>query len=203
MKVIGLTGGIASGKSTVVKALQDLGAVVISGDKVAHEMMLPGKPIWEDIAKTFGDAILNPDRSINRTRLGSIVFNDPQLLNKLNRIVHPLIMEHFKNDLQDIRNNRPDAVVVMEIPLLYETHMDRMCDEVWVVWVDRETEISRLMARDMISRDDAIKRIEAQMPLDEKARRADRVLDNTRGPQETIAMATRYFNEIIYTAKIK
>lgn len=203
MKVIGLTGGIASGKSTVVKALQDLGAVVISGDKVAHEMMLPGKPIWEDIVKTFGDAILNPDRSINRTRLGSIVFNDPQLLNKLNRIVHPLIMEHFKNDLQDIRNNRPDAVVVMEIPLLYETHMDRMCDEVWVVWVDRETEISRLMARDIISRDDAIKRIEAQMPLDEKARRADRVLDNTRGPQETIAMATRYFNEIIYTAKIK
>lgn len=200
MRVIGLTGGIASGKSTVKKALEDLGAVVISGDDVAHEIMMPGKPAWADTVKTFGEEILNPDQTINRPKLGSIVFNDSLLLKKLDHIAHPRVMEHFQDELQAIKATNPNAIVVMEIPLLYESHMDRMCDEVWVVWVDRETEIGRLMNRDGLNREDAIKRIESQMPLEEKARRADRVLDNTQGIEETITIATRYFNEIIHNA---
>ncbi|HWP97723.1 MAG TPA: dephospho-CoA kinase [Syntrophomonadaceae bacterium] len=200
MRIIGLTGGIASGKSTVKKALEELGAVVISGDDVAHEIMMPGKPAWADTVEIFGEEILNPDQTINRAKLGSIVFNDSRLLKELDHIAHPRVMEHFKNELQETRAANPNAIVVMEIPLLYEAHMDRICDEVWVVWVDRETQITRLMNRNELSREDAIKRIESQMSLEEKAQRADRVLDNTRGIEETITIATRYFNEIIHNA---
>lgn len=197
MKIIGLTGGIASGKSTVSRALHDLGAIIIDADEVAHSIIEPGKPAWYDITQLFGRSILNNDASINREKLGEIVFNNPQLLEELNKITHPRVMERFKNDLQAIKTKNPQAVVVMEVPLLYETHMERICDEVWVVWVDRETQINRLTDRDGISREDAIKRIDAQMPLDEKTRRADYVIDNRKDIEETKANATRYFNQIL------
>lgn len=196
MKIIGLTGGIASGKSTVVDALRNLGAVVIRGDDVAHDLMAPDTPVWKDVVQFFGKEVLLPDGNIDRKKLGKLVFDDPQLLKKLNEITHPRILEKFQNELARIKSNQPGAIVIMEIPLLFETHLDRICDEVWVVWVDRDTQIRRLMLRDTLSREDALKRIESQMPLDEKAGRADRVLDNTRGVKETIAMASRYFNEI-------
>jgi dephospho-CoA kinase len=197
MKTIGLTGGIASGKSTVAKALGELGALVINADTVAHEIMLPETPAWADVVKHFGKQILNDDRTINRVVLGRIVFNQPEQLRLLNQIVHPHVVERFQNDLDEIRRNQPEAVVVMEVALLYESHMDRLCDEVWVVWVDRETQINRLMAREGISREDALKRIAAQMPLDEKARRADRIVDNTRSIEEAVAVATKYYKEIL------
>lgn len=196
MKTIGLTGGIASGKSTVAKALGVLGALVINADTVAHEIMLPGTPAWTDVVMHFGEQVLNEDRTINRAVLGQIVFNQPERLKLLNHIVHPRIMERFQNDLDDIRKHTPEAIVVMEIALLYESHMDRLCDEVWVVWVDRETQINRLMAREGISREDALKRMAAQLPLDEKARRADRVLDNSGSIEEAVAAATIYYKEI-------
>lgn len=196
MRTIGLTGGIASGKSTVAKALGLLGAMVINADTMAHEIMLPETPAWIDVVKHFGEQVLNEDRTINRAVLGQIVFNQPEKLKLLNHIVHPRIMERFQYDLDNIKRNNPAAIVVMEVALLYESHMDRLCDEVWVVWVDRETQISRLMSREGINREDALKRIAAQMPLDEKARKADRVLDNTHSVEETVAVASRYYNEI-------
>lgn len=195
MKIIGLTGGIASGKSTVSRALRELGAIIIDADEVAHAIMEPGKPAWEDIAEHFGFDLLNQDHTINREKLGEIVFNNPQRLQELNRITHPRVMEQFKHMLQSIKTQQPDAVVFMEVPLLYETHMERICDEVWVVWVDEETQVQRLMQRDGLSREDALKRIDAQMPLDEKARRADFVIDNRFSIEETIAKATRYYND--------
>lgn len=196
MKTIGLTGGIASGKSTVAKALGHLGALVINADTMAHEIMLPDTPAWADVVEHFGEQVLNEDRTINRTVLGRIVFNQPEQLTILNHIVHPRIMERFQKELDEISKNQPEAIVVMEVALLYESHMDRLCDEVWVVWVDRETQISRLMAREGISREDALKRIAAQMPLDEKAERADKVLDNSRGIEEVVAVAVKYYKEI-------
>lgn len=195
MKIIGLTGGIASGKSTVSRALRELGAFIIDADEVAHAIQEPGKPAWEDIVEHFGSGLLNPDHTINRDKLGAIVFNDPKRLQELNQITHPRIMEQIRLTLQNIKSRQPDAVVFLEVPLLYETHIERICDEVWVVWVDEETEIQRLMNRDGLSREDAIKRIDAQMPLDEKARRADFVIDNRFSIEETIASATRYYNE--------
>lgn len=200
VKIIGLTGGIASGKSTVAKKLEELGAYVIDADKVAHMVIEPYKPAWHDIVEEFGEGVLNADKTINREKLGGIVFNNPLLLQKLNRITHPRIMEFFKEEIQRLKTEKNDAVVVLEVPLLYETHMDRICDEVWVVWVDRETQVERLCRRDNISAEDAIKRIDAQMPLDEKARRAKVVIDNRHSREETIAKTVKYFNEIVQSS---
>lgn len=197
MKIIGLTGGIASGKSTVSRALQDLGAIVIDADEVAHTIIEPGKPAWEDIVEHFGSEVLNPDQTIDREKLGAIVFNDPERLQELNQITHPRVGEQFKQMIKNIKSQQADAVLFIEVPLLYETHMDRICDEVWVVWVDEETQIQRLMKRDGLSREDALKRIDAQMSLDEKAKRADVVIDNSFSIEETIETATRYYNNII------
>lgn len=197
MKIIGLTGGIASGKSTVVKALERLGAIIIDSDKLAHTIIEPDKPAWKDIVQLFGREILNEDLTINREKLGTLVFNNPDYLKELNRITHPRIMERYKDDLRSIKSRQPDAIVVMEVPLLYETHMDRICDEVWVVWVNRKTQIKRLMKREGLNYEESIKRIDSQMSLDEKARRADLVIDNTHNVKETIVIATKYFNEIL------
>lgn len=199
MKIIGLTGGIASGKSTVTRTLLDLGAIIIDSDELAHNIMKPYKPAWKDIVKIFGTEILNPDETINRDRLGQIVFNDPDKLRELNQITHWRIAERYKEDLRIIRKEKPEAIVVMEIPLLYETHAERICDEVWVVWVDRETQMERLMQRDGISREDAIKRIEAQMDLDEKARLADVVIDNRHSIEATNEAATKNYIERMQT----
>jgi dephospho-CoA kinase len=106
-------------------------------------------------------------------------------------------MEKHQHDLQQIKKVHPDAIVVMDVPLLFETHMDQICDEVWVVWVDRETQIKRLMARNNYSREEAITRINSQMSLDEKAEQADAVIDNSKSIEETIETTTRYFNNII------
>lgn len=147
MKIIGLTGGIASGKSTVSQTLEQLGAILIDADEISHRIIEPHQPAWVDIVHTFGENILLPDSTINRRRLGEIVFAYPDNLQILNKITHPRIMESFKDDFKKIKSSQPDAVVVIDVPLLYETHMDRLSDEVWVVWVDRDTQIQRLMSR--------------------------------------------------------
>ena len=148
MKIIGLTGGIASGKSTISRALRELGAIVIDADEVAHTIMEPGKPAWEDIIEHFGSGVLYADQTIDREKLGAIVFNNPERLQVLNQITHPRVGEQFKQIITTLRAEKSDAVLFIEVPLLYETHMERICDEVWVVWVDEETQIQRLMKRD-------------------------------------------------------
>ncbi len=202
MKILGLTGGIASGKSTVSQVFKELGAYIIDADKVAHEIVEPGNPAWRDVIKHFGDEIINPDSTINREKLGDMVFGNEELLDALNKITHPRVMERFKDELQCIRANNPDAIVIMEVPLLYETHLERLCDLVIVVWLDRETQIKRLMLRDKISEEAAIKRIDSQMDLDEKAKLADYVIDNRKTIKETIKIATKYYNEINHNTVI-
>jgi len=198
MKVIGLTGGIASGKSTVSKALADLGATVIDGDETAHRLMEPHQPIWEDIVNKFGREILNPDLAIDRAKLGKIVFDDPEQMTALNKITRPRIIESIKNELDSIKEARPDSVIVLDVPLLYEARLDKLSDEVWVVWIDRETQIKRLMERNHYTREEAVKRIDSQMSLDEKAQRADVVIDNSGSIEETLRAATRYFLDILH-----
>ena len=199
MITIGLTGGIASGKSTVLHLLEELGAIIVDSDKLAHKAMEPNTPGWQDIIKTFGSEILNPDMTINRKRLGDIVFNDHKLLFKLNEVIHPRVAEKFKDIISEVRKSYTDnSVIVIEIPLLYETRMERLCDEVWVVWVDEATQIKRLMEREGISKADAINRIKSQMPIDEKAKRADFVINNMQTMEETREVTTKYFNEMLH-----
>ncbi|MEA1960450.1 MAG: dephospho-CoA kinase [Bacillota bacterium] len=200
MKILGLTGGIASGKTTVSRTLEKLGVTIIDADETAHRIIEPHKPAWEDIIHAFGEDLLNPDLTINRDKLGQIVFADKECLEELNQITHPRVMESFKDDLRSIKKTTPGAIVVLDVPLLYEIHIERICDVVWVVWVDRETQIKRLMFRNGYTREEAIRRIESQMSLDEKARLADRVIDNRGSMEETIRTATKYYNAILEKA---
>lgn len=200
--IIGLTGGIASGKSTVSKTLKELGAYIIDADETAHSVIEPHKPAWNDMVAAFGEDILNTDETINRDKMGEIVFGNPEQLDRLNRITHPRIMESFKKDYQRIKAANPDAILVFEVPLLYETFMDRMCDEVWVVWVDYETQLKRLMDRNNFNLEEAKRRIESQISLDEKAHRADVVINNCGNVEETIISAAKYFNAISERQKI-
>jgi dephospho-CoA kinase len=202
MKIIGLTGGIASGKSTVSKTLKELGAYIIDADETAHSVIEPHKPAWTDMVAAFGSGILNSDETINRDKIGEIVFSNPDQLSRLNQITHPRIMESFKDDFRRIKDANPNAIVVFEVPLLYETFMERMCDEVWVVWVDYETQLKRLIDRNHYSPEEAKRRIDSQIPLDEKARRADVIINNRGSIEETISSATKYFNAILEREKI-
>lgn len=195
MKIIGLTGGIASGKSTVSRTLEKLGAIIVDADQVAHTLIELEQPAWYDIIAAFGRGVLNENGTINREKLGAIVFKHPEMLQQLNRITHPRIIKYLTDTLKAIETQHPDAVVVLEIPLLYEANMEKICDQVWVVWVDGETQVSRLMERENMSREDALRRINAQMSLDEKANRADFVIDNRNSVEETIAYITKYFND--------
>ena len=176
MKVIGLTGGIASGKSTVASILAEFGATIIDADKVAREVVEPGQPAWHDIRKAFGEDALLADGSLNRQWLGNLIFNDPTKRQMLNSIIHPRIIEECQKILEHYKQAGEKAVI-LEVPLLIETGMDTMVDEVWLVAVEVEAQISRLIKRDGLSRGQALKRIESQMSLKEKIPKADIIID--------------------------
>ena len=197
MKIIGLTGGIASGKSIVASVFRELGAIILDADQIARLVVLPHQPAWEDIVEFFGPQVVNEDESLDRAKIGEIVYNNPDSLKELNRITHPRIMQYYKDEMRRIKLEQPDAIVILEVPLLYETNMDKLCQQVVVVCVDRETQIKRLMERDKMSCEDAVRRINAQMPMDEKVRRADFVIDNRGSMEETKEKATKYYKEIL------
>lgn len=198
-----MTGGIASGKSTVAKMLREMGTIIINADEVARQVVEPGKPAWKDIVNHFGEHVLNSDGTINRDELGRCVFNNGEYLHLLNQMTHPRIMEVIRGEIHSVQHHHPDAILVLEVPLLYETNMDKICDQVWVVWVDYETQVRRLMNREEINREDAIKRIQTQMPLDQKAKRANVVIDNRFSVEETRQEVTRYFSLIKGSSSIE
>lgn len=171
---IGLTGNIATGKSTVGRLLADLGAEVIDADQVAHEVMRRGGPAYPAIIAAFGEEVVGPDGAIDRDRLGAIVFRDPAALQRLERIVHPLVIA----ELQAQASRSAAPVVVYEAVKLMESGMADACDAVWVVTCPREVQVERLMRTRGLSRAEAELRIAAQPPQEEKIARADVVIDN-------------------------
>jgi dephospho-CoA kinase len=175
MYVIGLTGNIATGKSTVMAVLAELGAEIIDADKVAHELMLPGAPAYVQVLAEFGDGILAPGGAIDRKKLGAIVFRDPARLHRLDEIVHPAVVQHVAAYLPHAKC----PVVVMEAIKLIEAGMTALCDEVWVVTSPPELQAARLMQSRGLTRAEAEARISAQPPQSEKARVATVVLDNS------------------------
>lgn len=196
MHKLGITGGIASGKSTVTRTLKDLGAIVIDADEVAHRIIEPGQPAWQDIVDYFGPGVLDSNNYINRPLLGDIVFNDHEKLVMLNRFTHPRVIEYYRNTLAELAESDPDAIVVLEVPLLFESGMQNMCDEVWVVWLDEENHVRRLMERNNFDKETARNRIKIQMSLDEKARRADLVIDNTGKPGDVAETVKKHFTAL-------
>ena len=184
MRIIGLTGGIASGKSSVARILESLGVVVIDADQLAREAVSPGEEAYRSIVAGFGDGILNPDRTINRQALGKIVFADPAARRRLERITHPAIARLAEERLTALRNAGAPVVVYMA-PLLIEAGVASRVDEIWVVYADRETQVARLMLRDGLGREEALQRLAAQMPMEEKRTLGRIVIDNSGTPEET------------------
>lgn len=183
--VIGLTGGIACGKSTIARILKRMGAVVIDADREAKRLIRPGGSSWNRLVKEFGREILNPDQSINRRRLGNMVFGNEQLLAKLNSIIHPGVMEQIAEMITAYKSEGNWPAIILDAPLLYESGAEKLVDVVWVAAVDRKTQIDRLINRDKMDYEHALARIDAQMPLEEKAARADAVINNMGTRRET------------------
>jgi len=179
MILVGLTGGVATGKSTVAKMFKQCGAAVINADLLARQVVKPGKPAWRAIVKLFGNTVLNQDRSLHRQALGSIVFHNPQKRRQLERIIHPRVAREQQRLVRWIAKRKPQAVVIYEVPLLFEAGVDKRVDKIIVVTVDRNTQIARLKKRNGLSRAEALRRIRSQMPLAKKIQRADHVLNGT------------------------
>ncbi|HEB89335.1 MAG TPA: dephospho-CoA kinase [Deltaproteobacteria bacterium] len=189
--ILGLSGGIGSGKSTVTRILDELGAVTIDADALVHEMQAAGQPMLAEIAATFGDDVIAADGSLDREALGAIVFRDDEARARLGAIVHPpVIAEMMRRAKQAVDEGVP--LVVLDIPLLFEGRLNGRgsgalmdFDATVCVWVDPETQIQRTMARDGCTREEAERRIAAQLPIDRKRELADYMIDNSGSIDET------------------
>jgi dephospho-CoA kinase len=178
MIVIGLTGGIGTGKSEVARILQGLGAVLVNADQVGHEAYQPHSEIWQEVVKAFGEEILQSNGEIDRKKLGSIVFSHPQHLARLNQIMHPRMAAIVARRIERLREEGA-LVVVVEAALLFEAGWDSLVDEVWAVDSTVEVVISRLQARNGLSEEEIRKRINSQMPAKERLVRSDVVINNS------------------------
>lgn len=181
---IGLTGGIASGKSTVSNMLTDMGIPVIDADLIARKVVEPGEEAYKKIVETFGKDILHPNLSIDRVKLGSIIFNDENKRLILNQIVHPAVRQKMLADREDYIAHG-EKTVILDIPLLFESKLTKIVDRTILVYVDREIQLKRLMERNNFSKEEAEARINSQMPLVEKVQMADEVLNNNGDINET------------------
>jgi len=188
-----LTGGIASGKSTVSKILVELGAVVLDADQIAKQVMEPGQLGWEGVARHFPQ-VIQADRSINRRLLGDLIFSNPAEKAKLEAIIHPLVLDEIKTVGTNLEKN--NKIVFADIPLLYETNSQQWLDEVWLVYVPYEIQLQRLMDRDSLTELQAKQRIAAQMSLAEKRLLADVIIDNSGSIMETRAQVERLWNAL-------
>ncbi len=194
---IGLTGGIASGKSTVSRFLREAGAFVSDADEAARKVVLPGTPALDDIVAAFGRSLLLPDGMLDRAALGRVVFGDPDKLRQLESILHPAIRAYMKEEMDRAEAESPGRLIVADIPLLYETGQDKAYDGVLVVHVPHELQVKRLMERNGMDQGEAERRIGLQMSLDEKKRRADWVVDNSGSLEDTRAQIGRWMAELV------
>jgi len=175
---IGLTGGYGTGKGTVAGILGRLGALVIDADEIAHEAIAPRRPAWREIVRLFGGGICAPDGSIDRRRLAAVVFRDGRLLRRLNAIVHPRVGREIRRRLARARREGVRRVAVANVPLLFESGMDRWFDTTVVVVCPRAEQVRRCAARDRLSGREVVRRIRSQWPIREKLRRARHIVDN-------------------------
>ncbi len=196
MVVAGLTGGIATGKSTVAEAFASFGAEVIDADKIAREVVQKEMPAWRLIREHFGHEVFLDDGQIDRESLGSIIFDDAQKKALLNRIVHPAVFEEIERRLRGLRPEECGKVVVCDVPLLIETGMYRDFEEVILVYVPHTFQVERLMSRDGISREAALKKVNSQMPIEEKRQYATIIIDNSGSRKETFEQALSAYRHL-------
>ena len=176
--VLGLTGGIGTGKSEVTRALASLGASVIDADRVGHEAYRPHQGIWQEVVQAFGEEILSPDGEVDRKALGAIVFSQPDARAKLNGIMHPWMAKEIERRIDQMRQDGVE-VVVLEAALLIEAGWQGLVDELWVTTADEEEAVTRVSLRSGLSEEQVRGRMATQMPVAEKIRQADVVIDNS------------------------
>jgi dephospho-CoA kinase len=193
---VGLTGGIACGKSTVAQMFVLLGAHLIDFDKLAHEVQEPGKPAWNEIVRYFGKDILKQDETIDRNKLGNIVFNDQEKLKTLNNIVHPSVFQEWHHRLEKIKADHFHAIVLSDVPLLFEGNMQDLFDLTILVLISPEEQICRLMARNGLSHDEAMIRLQSQMPIADKIGLADIVIDNQGNVSQTKEKVAKIWQQL-------
>ncbi|GIP15466.1 dephospho-CoA kinase [Paenibacillus montaniterrae] len=183
--LIGLTGGIASGKSTVSALFVKHGALLVDADQVAREVVEPGEPALLQIIEQFGEQVLNADGSLNRQALGALVFSDVDKLKQLEQITHPAIRARMQEKFKLYKHQQPDALIIADIPLLYETKQTHLYEGIVVVYIPRSMQIERLMKRNHLSEKEAADRIALQMDIEEKKKLADWIIDNSSTLEHT------------------
>ena len=183
--LVGVTGGIASGKSTVARMLEELGAPVIDFDALSRSVVEPGKAAWKDIVAYFGEQVLLEDKTLDRKKISEIVFRDPEKRKKLEGFTHPRIYEDFRRLVKEYTQKDPEVIIQVVVPLLIEANLQYLFHKLLLVYIPQEKQIERLMDRDKISREMAQNILTAQLPIDEKKGYADFIVDNSGSLEET------------------
>jgi dephospho-CoA kinase len=193
MLIVGLTGGIASGKSLVAGIFKNLGAHIIDADRIVRDLLEPGQDAWKEVSGYFGDDIMMPDRGIDRRKLGQIVFSDPAKREWLNQCLHPRVFEAYSAQIKRLSARTPDALVVFDAALLMETGFHKKMDKTVLVYAHSDQQLTRLMERDRFTREQALARIESQMPISEKRGYADYTIENTGTKEDAERRAREVF----------
>ena len=196
MLIVGLTGGVASGKTAVSEVLKEEGAYIIDADQIARELVQPHRPAWNELVRTFGKEILQEDGSIDRKKLAEMVFVDPNQRELLNRILHPLITGEMDRRTREIGQKNSEAIVVIDAPLLIELGYHRKRDKLIVVTSTQGQQIERLKERAGLNSEAALRILSSQMPLEEKVKLADIVIRNEGSLDETKKRAREVFQEL-------
>ncbi|WP_379133737.1 dephospho-CoA kinase [Paenibacillus sp. sgz500958] len=194
--IIGLTGGIASGKSTVSALLVNKGARLVDADIIARDVMLPGHQVLAATVRHFGPGILSPDGTLNRARLGEIVFKDPEARQLLNDLTHPAIRQEIRRQMQELDQLEPEGLVIADIPLLFESNLQGMFEDILVVYVPREVQLERLMVRNGLTREQAEDRLNSQMDIEQKRSKATYVIDNSGNLDDTEAQVAALWDRL-------
>lgn len=203
MLVVALTGGIATGKSVVADILQEMGCYIHHADKIAHELTEPEKPAWEKIVAHFGENILNKDKTINRSRLGKIIFSNKKEQVFLNELIHPLVLQKKKETIEKIEKEGSTNIFVSEAALTVEAGFTDFFDKVIVVYCTRDIQIERLMERDRISRKEALQKLKSQMAPEEKLKYADYIIDTSETLQSTVEQTERIYRNLVIDHEMK
>lgn len=199
--IIGLTGGIATGKSTAAEYLERKGAKIIDADQISHKVTQKGEKGWQLVVDEFGKRILREDGEIDRERLGEIVFSAPAKRRKLESLLHPLIIYEMKEQAHQFLEN--NEIVVFMAPLLYENGLERFCDQVWLISSSKEKQINRLKKRDELKKEEALKRINSQMSLSEKKKKADVVIENNSSIEDLKTKIDLYWGKLMKGVDVK
>ena len=194
MIIAGLTGGIATGKSTVSLILREAGAIIIDADTIARDAVKKNLPAWHEIVRIFGEEVLLTDGEIDRAYLGDIIFRDPAKKEILNKIVHPYVIQKVAELIDKIGKETPDSIVILDVPLLIEAGMDKGLEDVVLVYTPEWIQIERLIERDGISDEEALLRVRSQMPIEEKKKFATIIIDNSGSIEATKKRALEVFD---------